>query len=249
MASTTRSIGQVLAIVKMEFPDVSISKIRFLETEGLLSPERAASGYRRYSQEDLDRLKLILSMQKNQYLPLKVIKEHLDMLDRGVTPPSLEQHQPSAVVLARQQASAVAAELPESAAVPQAPATAAAAQQATVKRTIRMTRKELLDASGLPEPTLVELERQLLIAPRRGTGFYGRDALTIAIVARRIAAYGMDARHLAQIKQAAERAAGIIEQSIAPYTRRNAQASEITAEVTQLIIHAHAALMRTAMDR
>ncbi len=248
MASTTRSIGQVLTIVKMEFPDVSISKIRFLETEGLLSPERAASGYRRYSQEDLDRLKLILSMQKNQYLPLKVIKEHLDMLDRGVTPPSLEQHQPSAVVLARQQASAVAAELPESAAVPQAPATAVTAQQA-VKRTIRMTRKELLDASGLPEPTLAELERQLLIAPRRGTGFYGRDALTIAIVARRIAAYGMDARHLAQIKQAAERAAGIVEQSIAPYTRRNAQASEITAEVTQLIIHAHAALMRTAMDR
>lgn len=242
MASMTRSIGQVLNILKMEFPEVTISKIRFLESEGLVKPERAPSGYRRYRQEDLDRLKLILSMQKNQYLPLKVIREHLDMLDRGVTPPSMVEHQGSAV-LPETQRSAVAPELPQSAAAPAAPG-----QQGSV-RSIRMTRKELLEASGLPEATLVELERQMLIVPRRGTGFYGRDALLVAIVARRIAVFGMDARHLAAIKQHAAREAGLVDQSMAPYLRRNPDAKQTLAEVTQLILHAHAAFMRTALDK
>ena len=87
MASPLRSIGQVLAILKVEFPDVSISKIRFLESEGLLAPERAPSGYRRYAQTDIDRLRYILRVQKDHYLPLKVIREHLSLIDRGEAPP------------------------------------------------------------------------------------------------------------------------------------------------------------------
>ena len=70
MATATRSIGGVLKILKEEFPDVTISKIRFLEGEGLITPERAPSGYRRYAEADIVRLRYILDVQKNHYLPL-----------------------------------------------------------------------------------------------------------------------------------------------------------------------------------
>ena len=79
--SNLRSIGQVLASLKTEFADVSISKIRFLETEGLLAPQRAPSGYRRYSADDVERLRYILSVQRDHYLPLKVIREHLELVE------------------------------------------------------------------------------------------------------------------------------------------------------------------------
>src|SRR6476619_3828123 len=82
-----RSIGQVLAALKGDFPDISISKIRFLETEGLVTPERAPSGYRRYVESDIERLRYVLTVQRDHYLPLKVIREHLTMIDRGEVPP------------------------------------------------------------------------------------------------------------------------------------------------------------------
>lgn len=77
-ASTTLSIGEVLGILKKDFPDVSISKIRFLETEGLVTPARTPSGYRRFSADDVERLRAVLTMQRDHYLPLKVIRENLE---------------------------------------------------------------------------------------------------------------------------------------------------------------------------
>ncbi|MDD2858506.1 MAG: MerR family transcriptional regulator [Candidatus Nanopelagicales bacterium] len=74
----TISIGEVLSLLKREFPDVTISKIRFLETEGLVTPERTASGYRRFTERDVSQLHAVLTLQRDQYLPLKVIREHLD---------------------------------------------------------------------------------------------------------------------------------------------------------------------------
>jgi DNA-binding transcriptional MerR regulator len=74
----TISIGEVLQLLKREFPDVTISKIRFLEAEGLITPERTPSGYRRFAQPDIDRLRAILTLQRDQYLPLKVIRDALD---------------------------------------------------------------------------------------------------------------------------------------------------------------------------
>src|SRR3954449_2869029 len=88
-AGVSRSIGQVLATLKGDFPDISISKIRFLESEGLIAPERAASGYRRYSTHDLERLRYVLSVQRDHYLPLKVIKEHLALIDSGAPAPDV----------------------------------------------------------------------------------------------------------------------------------------------------------------
>jgi transcriptional regulator with XRE-family HTH domain len=125
----------------------------------------------------------------------------------------------------------------------------APARTAPPRRAIRMTRRDLLKASGLSESALSELERSGLIAPRRGTVYYGRDQLTIAVIARKLAAFGMDARHLRVVKQAAEREVGLIEQAVTPYLRRNPTARQIPAEVMQLVLHAHAAIMRINLSQ
>ena len=88
----TSSIGDVLKQLKPDFPDVTVSKIRFLESEGLISPRRSQSGYRRFSPEDIARLRYILTHQRDNYLPLKVIREQLAAMDSGkVTPVSAKQ--------------------------------------------------------------------------------------------------------------------------------------------------------------
>ena len=230
MALGLRSIGQVLAILKPEFEDISISKIRFLESEGLISPERAPSGYRRYAESDIERLRYILDVQKNHYLPLKVIREHLDMMDRGQEPPALGNGRTG----------------PGEGGEPEVPATQ---QPRPPKRAIRITRRELLELSGLSDPALAELEKHQLVVPRRGTIYYGRDALTVAVISRKLAAFGMDARHLRVVKQAAEREVGLIEQAIAPHLRRNPSNRTLPAEVMQLVLHAHAAVMRSQLPQ
>lgn len=223
----TRSIGQVLTLLKADFPDITISKIRFLESEGLISPVRAPSGYRRYAEDDIERLRYILTVQRDHYLPLKVIREHLDMMDRGLTPPTPEAPAPA----------------------PEAAQPKPAASAARRKPPIRMTRAELLEASGLTEAQLNELERAMVVAPRRGGKHYGREAVTIAIAARRLAPYGIDARHLRQVQSLANREYGIIEQAIAPYQRRTGASRDTSAEVTQLLVHVHAAMVLMAADR
>ena len=92
--SSLLSIGEVLATLRAEFPDVTISKIRFLETEGLVQPARTPSGYRKFSHADVERLRYVLGAQKEHYLPLKVIKEHLEAIDRGLEPPSSKAEGP-----------------------------------------------------------------------------------------------------------------------------------------------------------
>src|SRR5690348_7499878 len=89
------NIGQVVAELKVEFPDADVkeSKLRFLESEGLITPERTPAGYRKYSERDMERLRYILAAQR-QFLPLKVIGEHLDAIDRGLEPPALGGLQP-----------------------------------------------------------------------------------------------------------------------------------------------------------
>jgi len=223
----TRSIGHVLGLLKGEFPDISISKIRFLESEGLISPRRAPSGYRRYTDADIERLRYVLSVQKSHYLPLRVIREHLEAMDRGQAPPPLESPFRS-----MEQA-----------------ATGSATTQPASKQPVRLSRAELLEASGLSELALAELERNQIVQTKRGSSHYGRDALTLAVAARRLAEYGIDGRHLRAFKISADREVGLVEQAIAPHMRRPGGNKEVTSEVTQLVISFHAALVRTAMER
>lgn len=237
------SIGQVMNLLRSEFSDISISKIRFLESEGLVSPERAASGYRKYSQRDIERLRYILRVQRSHYLPLKVIREHLEMMDRGMVPPTLESPRPAPPPVP----TADSPDTPVSAESPDTPSQETAAPQQ--RQALRLSRKELLEASGLSEPALIELEKEHVVVPRRGTSYYGREAVTIAIAARRLSEYGIDVRHLRQVKSYAHREFGIIEQAIAPYQRRVGASGNAARDVTQLIIHVHAAMMRLASER
>lgn len=79
----TMSIGVVLENLQQQFPDVTVSKIRFLESEKLIAPSRTASGYRRFTEDDVERLRYILTQQRDNYTPLKVIREQLDAMDSG----------------------------------------------------------------------------------------------------------------------------------------------------------------------
>ena len=226
----TRSIGQVMAILRTEFPEISISKIRFLEAEGLITPQRAASGYRRYTESDVERLRYVLAVQREHYLPLRVIREHLYQLDRGQSLHGLSQGVPLGA---------------GSSSGGQSPSPSAVAG----KQPVRLSRQELLEASGLTDSALTELERTNIVVTRRGTAHYGRDALTLAIAARRLAEYGIDGRHLRAFKLSAEREVGLVEQAIAPYVRRAGANRDVPGDVTQLVISFHAALVRTAMER
>lgn len=245
--SQVRSIGQVLAALKGDFPDVSISKIRFLETEGLVTPERAPSGYRRYVESDIERLRYVLTVQRDHYLPLKVIREHLSLIDRGEAPLGRAGLLPAGATPV-DPTSAPGGESPSGDA-PAGQAQPPAAPAPPSRQPLRLSRKDLLEASGLTESALMELERNNIVTPRRGTAYYGRDALTLATAAKRLSDYGMDGRHLRAFKMAADREIGMVEQAIAPYLRRSEGRGDVVAEVLSLVINFHAALVRSGLDR
>ena len=120
---------------------------------------------------------------------------------------------------------------------------------AAAKQPVRLSRQELLDASGLTEARSASWNVPKSWHTRRGTAHYGRDALTLAIAARRLAEYGIDGRHLRAFKLSADREVGLVEQAIAPYARRAGSNRDVPGDVTQLVISFHAALVRTAMER
>lgn len=222
-----RSIGQALNALRSEFPDISISKIRFLESEGLITPERSpTSGYRRYSEADIERLRYILSVQRDHYLPLKVIREHLAAMERG------EAVRLPAVGGRRDVHSAV-----ESTA--DGPVAA------------RIGREQLLAAAGIDERTLAEWESYGLLTQVED-GVYDAEAVTIAELVGELGRHGIEPRHLRAMKAAADREAGLVEQVVAPLRRhRNpqtrARAEARTKELAGLTVKLHAALVRTAL--
>lgn len=220
------TIGEVLGLLSAEFPDVTVSKIRFLEAEGLIEPERSPSGYRMFVQADAERLRFILAAQRDHYLPLRVIKEHLDALDRGVEPPPLEgrRREPRGLVAA----DSVADDTAE----------------------VRLTRRQLAVAAGVDDSALAELEEFGLI--RRVGGHYDRDALTVARTAAALRGFGFEARHLRAVKAAAEREIGLIEAAVAPTMRQRspgarARAAETAREIAALSLRLHAALVSTGL--
>jgi DNA-binding transcriptional MerR regulator len=217
-----RGIGEVLQLLQAEFADVTISKIRFLEAEGLVTPARTASGYRKFSAADLDRLRYVLTAQRDQYLPLKVIKEHLDAIDRGLQP-----------------AAAGPPVAPSS--LPQTPGQPVADDFGAASTELRLTRDELRAAAGVPSELLDELESHGLVVA--SGNHYGGDAIVIAQVAAELAAYGLEPRHLRAFRTAADREVGLIEQVTGP--RRTEQTGELAA----LTVRLHTALVRSRLPR
>ena len=226
------SIGEVLTKLRGDFPDITISKIRFLESEGLIDPQRTPSGYRKFTGSDLERLRYVLLAQRDQYLPLRVIKENLDALDRGLEPA----------------ATSGATATPRLATVDGEMAPSAFGESSEM----RLSRDELLKSSGLTEAALVELESFGLIAPRGR--HYDGDALSVARTVTEMGTFGIEPRHLRSFKSAADREIGLIEQVITPLNRQKnteskARAEEVQKEIASLSIRLHASLVRGGLNR
>ncbi|MFD5645392.1 MerR family transcriptional regulator [Streptomyces anulatus] len=221
------SIGTVLIQLRDEFPEVTISKIRFLEAEGLIEPQRTPSGYRKFAPTDVERLAQVLRMQRDHYLPLKVIREHLDALARGEQPvlPSPGDR--------RDLADGVWETGPGA-------ATAA-----------RIGRSELLAAAEVDEDRLAEWESYGLIVPA-AEGGYDAEMVTVAKLVADLGRFGLEPRHLRAMRASADREAGLVEQLVAPLRRhRNPQTrahAEATAnELAELSVRLHAALVQSAL--
>jgi len=227
-------IGAVLAALAPDFPGVSISKIRFLEAEGLLIPERTGSGYRTYSPEDLDRLRYVLTAQRDRFWPLKVIREALDKFDRGLEP-ALGDVAPS-----RPQ---VPAEVTD----PHLPS----ASELGRRGHLRLTDDELREATGLDRPTFEALSTFGLLRPDAG-GHYGDAALAVARAAGALAAYGIEPRHLRPFRTAADREIGLVQQVVSPVRgRTRGRGGKVPHDPTPQIlaecIALHAALVRAGL--
>lgn len=218
------SIGAVLNVLREEFPEVTISKIRFLEAEGLVEPQRTPSGYRKFSTADVERLGQVLRMQRDHYLPLKVIREQLDAPARSVPA------QPGGV-------QGLVEDFAGEEAAPPAP--------------VRIGREELLAAAGATDGELAEWESYGLVAAHPDGGF-DADSVAVARLVADLGRFGLEPRHLRAVKAAAEREAGLVEQVVAPLRRhRNPQTrahAEATArELAGLSVRLHAALVRSAL--
>jgi DNA-binding transcriptional MerR regulator len=228
------NIGEVLDQLRQDFPGVTIPKIRFLEDKGLVKPERTPSGYRKFSQEDVERLRYVLRMQRDHYLPLRVIGEHLDAIDRGLAPPPIEPVVPTVPTVA------LAADgLPS-------------AESFSRHDNLRLSRKELLKIAEVSDELLTQLEQYGLVRPRTGTGHYDTDALVIVTTARELADFGFEPRHLRAFKTSADREVGLVEQVVAPQKRgrdasARARAEETVSEIAALSVRLHATLVKAGL--
>lgn len=229
------SIGAVLAQLRGDFPDVTISKIRFLEAEGLVRPGRTPSGYRQFAPADVERLRFVLSAQRDHYLPLKVIKEQLDAADSGAEPAAPAPRLPRKLVSLDP---ADTGGLPE-------------ADDFETGPEIRLTQEELLAQAGISAATLAELQQYGLVRPG-AAGFFGPDAVLIARTVKAMTEFGIEPRHLRAFRAAADREVGLLEQIVTPVYRHRdadakARADEVVRELAALSVTLHTLLVKAGI--
>jgi DNA-binding transcriptional MerR regulator len=273
------SIGDVLDQLRPEFEDITISKIRFLESQGLIDPERTPSGYRKFYPSDVERLRFILREQREHFLPLKVIKERLVELDTDTSRPAAAE--PAAtktrtkakslpeVASKKRRRGAPAGEplfetARRAAEVDEARAATASVRDdggpddhALAQTEVILTRTELAKAAGITDAELGQLEEYGLVIPAhtaRDRVLFDEDALAIARVASSFMRHGIEARHLRMYRAFAEREAGLFEQVLLPYRRqRNPEAQARTrdtlGELSGLGRQLRTALLRQAVRR
>lgn len=221
----TMSIGVVLERLRQEFPEVTVSKIRFLESEGLITPQRTSSGYRRFTQADVDRLNFILKTQRDDYLPLKVIREQLAAMDSGALTP-LRRGDSSTLVS------------PDAFRAP-----------ASTRLTDSDVRTQVEEAGFDPALVADLLNAGVIVAD--SSGFFTNDDVAIAITAGKLADFGFDARHLKSLRNTAVRQADLIERAAAPtsYARENGRerADQMAQEMMALVISMHANMVKSVM--
>ncbi|OBF23658.1 MerR family transcriptional regulator [Mycobacterium kubicae] len=233
---TGMSIGAVLDLLRRDFPDVTISKIRFLEAEGLVTPQRAASGYRRFTAYDCARLRFILTAQRDHYLPLKVIRAQLDAQPDGELPPVGTPYGVPRLVSVSNDGAA-----PE-----------VASDAVTVSPTnIRLSREDLLQRAGVDEDLLTALLKAGVITTGPG-GFFDEHAVVILQCARALAEYGVEPRHLRAFRSAADRQSDLIAQIAGPMVKADKagardRADDLAREVAALAITLHTSLIKSAV--
>ncbi|UXA04601.1 MerR family transcriptional regulator [Mycobacterium sp. SMC-2] len=235
------SIGAVLELLRPDFPDVTISKIRFLEAEGLVTPQRAASGYRRFTAYDCARLRFILTAQRDHYLPLKVIRAQLDAQPDGELPPFGSAY--------------AAPRLVSVAGIGQAgaePGSGAGSDTAAVApSSIRLSREALLERSGVGDDLLTALLKAGVITTGPG-GFFDEHAVVILQCARALSEYGVEPRHLRAFRSAADRQSDLIAQIAGPVVKAGKagardRADDLAREVAALAITLHTSLVKSAV--
>ena len=233
----TRTIGGVLAALAADFPDLTISKIRFLEAEGLVTPHRTGAGYRTYSDRDVERLRYILTAQRDRFWPLKVIRDALDAMDRGLQ--ASEPDDPDA-----------RPRVPDPTADPDVPT----ATELAAPPVLRLTARELREAAVLDRSTLDALETYGLVRAD-SRGHFDDDALAVARVAVALAAYGVEPRHLRPFRTAAYREIGLVQQIVRPARSAAGRPprgevpvpEDPTPEVLRLCVSLHTALVRSGL--
>ncbi|WP_433520778.1 MerR family transcriptional regulator [Nocardia pseudovaccinii] len=260
------SIGSVLDLLRPDFPDITISKIRFLEAEGLIRPERTPSGYRRFSIADCERLRFVLTAQRDQYLPLKVIKEQLEAIDSGAATLGVREARARAHSgrngapesgLATPDSERIATPAPHHGARTAAPRKLGvvpgeiSADELRFDHEIRLTRADLLARAEIDEKFLADLIRANLITPG-AAGFFDEDAVTLAKTAKAMAEFGLEARHLRAFKLAADREAALVAQIAAPIAKSRdagarARAEETVRELAALSLTLHTCLVKASV--
>jgi len=224
-----QSIGEVLVSVKTEFPDITISKIRFLEAEGLIEPERTPSGYRKFYTHDVERLKSILRMQRDEYLPLTVIKERLVHQDSGVEDGELS---PDGEAQSDEGASLVD-------------------EIADAPTGLQMSLEEMSTATGIDRDRIKELEAFGIISSHgpEGARYYDGDDYIILSIVKDFFRYGIEARHLTMYKHFADRESSFFDQIVAPTLRQKNPDARRTAAQTLASLSATSRKFKQALLR
>jgi DNA-binding transcriptional MerR regulator len=237
------SIGAVLELLRPDFPDVTISKIRFLEAEGLVTPQRATSGYRRFTAYDCARLRFILTAQRDHYLPLKVIRAQLDAQPDGQLPPFGSPYGvPRLVPVAGDDHIAGGTEA----------GLGTGSDPAAVAPTrIRLSREDLLERSGVDDDLLTALLKAGVITTGPG-GLFDEHAVVILQCAQALADYGVEPRHLRAFRSAADRQSDLIAQIAGPVVKAGKagaldRADDLAREVAALAITLHTSLIKSAV--
>jgi DNA-binding transcriptional MerR regulator len=265
------SIGEVLSLLQADFPDVSISKIRFLESQGLLDPERTPSGYRKFYEADIERLRWILRQQRENFLPLKVIKDRLAKGEIDFTPagephspvgsagaPTDRPRQPAPEpVAAAHQVATPAPAVVHDAPPPVEPRLSAPERGPArivlddSSSAVSLSIDELSKATGLTAREIGELERfgMLRSRPTGTTAYYDDEALEVARVAAAFRSHGVEARHLRMYKLSAQREVGLFEQLLLPIMRKHSsqarqEAADLAGDLASLGDALRAAMLR-----
>lgn len=229
--SSLLSIGEVLTRLRKEFDDVSISKIRFLEANGLIAPARTPSGYRKFSLVDVDRLRYILRMQRDHFLPLKVIRDHIDAMDRGLEPPAVNDTAPKP---------------------PRTLASTESLQNSSNVTAVRLTESELTQAANVDAGYIAQLVEFGLISPD-AQGYFGGIALNITSVASTLSTFGLEPRHLKTVLSSATREVDLFTPIVksartGKNPASNVQAKELEIQLATGIVALHELLVRNIIN-